>query len=181
MHGDGQRFPGRPAAPEIIRTPLLTKPTSSTGDNTGEPSHCYFAAWFDMAYTMERPKNQAARAELAAAALAALCYMRRKTCVACGHFRTVWCCDSLHRPLSAQAAVVPTDGLNARWSASVRWTLHPDGTKPVAKSRSHGRSWGRPVSYLALSAGPAVGPPRPGRHSAQRLARLPAPRKVGAG
>lgn len=31
--------------------------------------------------------------------------------------------------------------------------LHPEGTKPVAKTRSHGRSWGRPVSYLPLSAG----------------------------
>lgn len=37
MRGDEQRFPGRPAAPEIIRTPVLpTKPTSCTDtvDNT---------------------------------------------------------------------------------------------------------------------------------------------------
>lgn len=58
--------------------------------------------------------------------------------------------------------------------------LHPDGTKPVAKTRSHGRSWGRPVSCLPLSEDDGGGTLL-GRVdiSAQRFARLPAPRKVG--
>lgn len=72
-----------------------------------------------------------------------------------------------------------SDGLSQPRSAG--GTLHPDGTKPVAKNEV---TWPLLGAAGFLSAfecrSTAVGPPRPGRHSAQRFARLPAPRKVGA-
>lgn len=65
--GDGQRFPGRPAAPGIIRTPMsLTKPPSCTEDKTS--SHAAL------------PRDLTSRAQSAVAAI--LCCMRWELCMA---------------------------------------------------------------------------------------------------